>query len=429
MKKYFFFAAAAIVAASCAKTPAPVQTPDGPEAPAVEGKVAVQFGTNVVANATTKASGPISGWSEQSLYILGFARTETGKAWDTPFINNVKAVAPAANPPADPAPAPVMEGDIKVWAKTNPANEPFYYSGTTTYDFYGYYVDDAASNLDEEGNPKPTLSTDKYVLPIQINGGQDILLAQADPDYALAKAKERNGNFDTDYPGFVSQYAFSAYAARRDVHPILQFEHLLTQLQFKVESGTDFTPVTGSPQIYVDKIAITGLNTKAEFCVASGNKVELGLKGFDSVNDNKDIKDELLVLTDSYVPLDHDSHVQVPSKNVAAVEVGTPIMLFPAASFDVELYLCQAGVTQEVAPIKRTINITDIPNRPDVNGIAYGAPEYASDNLQTEFTKGYSYTITFKVYGLESVDITAELAEWKDGGSISIDTDDTPTIF
>ena len=91
MKKYFIFAAAAIVAASCAKTPAPVQTPDGPEAPAVEGKVAVQFGTNVVANATTKASGPISGWNKQSLYILGFARTETGKNWGTPFINNVKA--------------------------------------------------------------------------------------------------------------------------------------------------------------------------------------------------------------------------------------------------------------------------------------------------------------------------------------------------
>lgn len=405
MKKYFFFAAAAIVAASCAKTPAPVQTPDGPEAPAVEGKVAVQFGTNVVANATTKTSGPISGWNKQSLYILGFARTETGKDWVTPFIDNVQAEAPESG----------LKGSINVWAKTDTdPKEPFYYSGTTTYDFYGYYVDDAYKVNGTEQAPDPQEGTNNYSLPIKINGGQDILLAQADPEYALDKAKETNLDFDNDYPGFQPQYAFSAYAARRDVHPILQFEHLLTQLQFMVESGTDFTSGTGSPQIYVDKIAITGLNTKAEFCVASGDKTELGLKSFDSVNDNKDIKDELLVLTDSYVPLNHDSHVQVPSKNVAAVKVGTPIMLFPAASFDVELYLCQAGVTQEVAPIKRTINITDITNRP---------------NQQAEFTKGYSYTITFKVYGLESVDITAELAEWKDGGSISIDTDDTPTVF
>lgn len=423
MKKYFIFAAAAIVAASCAKTPAPVQTPDGPEAPAVEGKVAVQFGTNVVANVTTKtSSGPISGWNEQDLYVLGFARTSaTEKNWAEPFIKNVKATAPKDD---DPMITPVLSGAIKVLAKPDPDPEPFYYSGTTTYDFYGYYVDDAAINLDEGGNPKPTLSTDKYVLPIQINGGQDILLAQADPDYAFNKLTSENKkeywtndntqDWSETNNKWDKKYAFSAYAARRDVHPILQFEHLLTQLQFKVESGTDFTSGTGSPQIFVDKIAITGLNTKAEFCVASGDKTELGLKSFDSVNDNKDIKDELLVLTDSYVPLNHDSHVQVPSKNVAAVAVGTPIMLFPAASFDVELYLCQAGVTQEVAPIKRTINITDITNRP---------------NQQAEFTKGYSYTITFKVYGLESVDITAELAEWKDGGSISIDTDDTPTVF
>ena len=424
MKKYFFFAAAAIVAASCAKTPAPVQTPDGPEAPAVEGKVAVQFGTNVVANATTKASGPISGWNEQSLYILGFARTSaTEKDWRTPFINNVKAVAPEANPSGTPA---VTEGSIKVLAKTAP-EEPFYYSGTTTYDFYGYYVDDAA--LDAQGattnTPNPSLQNDnKYVLPIKINGGQDILLAQADTAYAARKAFGEN--LERKPAGWKSGYAFSAYAARRDVHPILQFEHLLTQLQFKVESGTEFTGQTPSPQIYVDSIAITGLDTKADFCVASGDKAELGLKNPSSVNVNKDT---LLVLTNSYVPLDHNAHVPVPTKDDDPVAVGTPIMLFPAASFNVELYLCQDGVTQEVAPIKRTINITDISKRPDVNGKPFGDPEYNSGNLQTEFTKGYSYTITFKVYGLESVDITAELAEWKDGGSISIDTDEAPSIY
>ncbi|MGN1217649.1 MAG: hypothetical protein ACI4TD_06700, partial [Phocaeicola sp.] len=167
-------------------------------------------------------------------------------------------------------------------------------------------------------------------------------------------------------------------------------------------------------------------NTKADFCVASGNKAELGLSNFTSV---KPLKDTLFVLSSSYLPLKHDTHVTVPSKDAPAEEVGTPIMLFPETSFNVELYLCQSGVTQAVEPIKKTISITDIANRPDINGNKSGEPGYDSNNLQAEFTKGYSYTITFKVYGLESVDITAELAEWKDGGSFSIDTDEEPKIF
>lgn len=419
MKKYFIFAAAAIVAVSCAKTPAPVQTPDGPEAPAVEGKVAVQFGTNVVANVTTKTSGPISGWNEQDLYVLGFARTSaTEKNWAEPFIKNVKATAPED----DPGATPVLSGAIKVLAKTSP-EEPFYYSGTTTYDFYGYYVDDAYKVAGTELAPNPVIGTNNYSLPILINGGQDILLAQADTVYALSMAKAANPYFDTQNPNFKSQYAFSAYAARRGVDPILQFEHQLTQLQFKVESGTNFD---SSPQIYVDSIAITGLNTKADFCVASGDKAELGLSNFTSV---KPLKDTLFVLSSIYLPLTHDTHVTVPSKDAPAEEVGTPIMLFPETSFNVELYLCQSGVTQAVEPIKKTISITDIANRPDINGNKSGESGYDSNNLQAEFTKGYSYTITFKVYGLESVDITAELAEWKDGGSFSIDTDEEPKIF
>jgi hypothetical protein len=48
---------------------------------------------------------------------------------------------------------------------------------------------------------------------------------------------------------------------------------------------------------------------------------------------------------------------------------------------------------------------------------------------QTQFTAGYSYRVTVKVYGLEQVELSAELEPWLPGGDIEINTDDAPEIF
>ena len=48
---------------------------------------------------------------------------------------------------------------------------------------------------------------------------------------------------------------------------------------------------------------------------------------------------------------------------------------------------------------------------------------------QTQFTAGYSYRITIKVYGLEKVEVSAELEPWMPGGDVEIDTDDAPEII
>ena len=48
---------------------------------------------------------------------------------------------------------------------------------------------------------------------------------------------------------------------------------------------------------------------------------------------------------------------------------------------------------------------------------------------QTQFTAGYSYRISIKVYGLEKVELSAELEPWVAGGDIEIDTDDAPEIL
>lgn len=430
MKKYFFFAAAAIVAASCAKTPAPVQTPDGPEAPAVEGKVAVQFGTNIIANVETKAA--VTGWNLQDLYIYGFQRIKSGEQTvidyeslvknessgefeSKPFINNVMAKAPAAPAQTEESPAgPKLSGTIEVKNGT----EPFYYSGTTTYDFFGYYVQNAAG-----ADPKPKLNKNKdaYELPIKIDGTQDIMTAVADHTYACDKAFGKDPG-STRPSGWNDDYAFSAYAARRGVNPYLVFKHELTQLNFKVTSGTVFTDKT---QLHVTDVTIKAVPSKATLCVAGatpGVTVDMTSSETEtnSIVDLKVKKSDKDVLEPVKVPTattsGEPSTIVVPT----ADPVGQSIMLFPADEFEIWFTIAQ-GITKEnptptaTEVIKRTIKISSITQ--------------PSEQKLTQFEAGYAFDITFKVYGLESVDITAELTEWQTGGSVVVDTDDTPTIF
>lgn len=433
MKKYFFFAAAAIVAASCAKTPAPVQTPDGPEAPAVEGQVAVQFGTNVVANVQTKASGSVDAWANtQKLYVYGFARVKDEQGnitWDFgdpesdkyPFINNVEALAPNGT----------SSGSIEV---LDSEGKPFYYQGTTTYDFFGYYVDDAYENSTNT-TPKPALSEDKeaFVLPITINGGQDIMLASASVTDATDAAKAAESDWENNSgAGWQDKYAFSAYAARRGVDPILKFEHQLTQIQFYVQSGTDFG---ANPKLKIKSVTFKGVNTKADLSVAIQKESTTKTVGVSNQGTPGDI-----VVTQATSDSDPKrttlAEFEVKSKTDPAEKIGDCTMLFPADVYNVEMVLNQETSTgsnkfeEQTLPLLLDIKKVKIAVA-DSNGKNPGDPGYIptygdTTTSQEQFEKGYRYNVYVTVYGLEKVDVTVALSPWVDGGKLDIDTDEAP---
>ena len=453
MKKYFIFAAAAIVAASCAKTPAPVQTPDGPEAPAVEGKVAVQFGTNVSASVETKSESSVDAWNgQQKLHIYGLKRINIGTSesqniknlYKTPFIANVGADSPSTSSESNAI--KVLQGN----------NEPYYYDGNSTYDFFGYYVDDADASTTIQLIPDATqgdVTDSAYVLPIIINGGQDILLAKASADYAFNKLTDENKKnywtndglaWSTSNSTWNKKYAFSAYAARREVHPYLVFEHQLTQIQFYVTSGTQFTHTEGeqvkvdAPALSVTDVTFSNVKTKANLYVASG-KIPEGL--YDAVVDDATKDIAVTQATDNNDPTRTAlTPVPVPNKDAGATQIGAPTMLIPAEEYSVVIKLSQdpvsEGGTSATQTIERTLKIGDVQVKvADSAGKNPGDAGYTDtwkkiseigEGAQTLFTAGYRYNVNIKVYGLESVDITAELAPWKDGGKIDIDTDEAP---
>ena len=112
---------------------------------------------------------------------------------------------------------------------------------------------------------------------------------------------------------------------------------------------------------------------------------------------------------------------EVPSAdvNAEATAIGESLMVLPNEApvdgaddvYALSLVMEQAGKTITY-PVN--INFSNVTN--PIDG-------------QTQFTAGYSYSVTIKVYGLEKVEVSAELEPWVSGGDITVDTDDAPEIL
>ena len=391
MKKIFTFLATAAMLAACAK-----ETPQVPSndfsAPAENGgQVAVLFNSNVIASVQTKAQGGVDAWSgNQNLYIYGFQRVKGGIDYSaTPFINNVVAVSPVEGA-ADNVVAVIDESD----------NKPFYYVGNYTYDFYGYYVDD----LDVD----PIAEASGVRVPLVLTGGEDIMLAKADPAADVEKART-NGTFTGDN-SWNDLYAYSAYAARRGVQPSLVFKHQLVRFTFQITSGSEFEDD--------NRLTVTGLSVNArnvaDLCVAGETTGLVNIQPETAALELKSLVDGALTDLEEYI-VPNASEVITDGSNV----LGESLMVIPNPAPVVgesDKYSMVLSMVQDGKSIDYPVDL----KFSDVKGTVDG---------QTQFTAGYSYRITIKVYGLEKVELSAELEPWVPGGDIEIDTDDAPEIL
>lgn len=377
MKKFFFFAAAVVAMAACQKE-AQLSSNEF-SAPVEDGApVAVSFNSNVKATVSTKAQGGVDAWdATQNLHIYGYQRVQGGVDYTTavPFINNVVAASPAA------------DAENNQLAVLNEAGKPFYYESNYTYDFYGFYVDDLAVE-------PQTTATGVYV-PVTITGGEDLMVAKADPSV--------DGAALADY-----RFAYSAYAARRGVQPTLNFQHQLVRFRFQITSGTTFeTTGDAEKNMYVTGLTLNARNT-ADLYVAGET---VGLQNISDARADlalRSLVDGALTELVSYELPDKDANV-AEGDNV----LGESLMVIPnadlTASFEGALTVTQFGETHTVPFTLET--------------------EKLLEAAEKQFAPGYSYVVTIQLYGLEAVVISAELEPWKDGGKIEIDTDEEPEIF
>lgn len=393
MKRYFVLAIAAVaIVAACNKqeTPSPDESTE---------KVKVEFGTkNLSIHGSTvkaKAVGGVDEWNDAlTLKVYGFQADISDFTSDA-FIDNVAAAAPASG----------TSGAIEVY---NPAisgqNEPFYYSGTAVYNFYGYFTDDAVVS-------EPVREPTRVYVPFEINGGQDLMVATTDKSADVAGT-----NVSVDR-------AYSSYAARRDVHPNLIFKHQLSRFKFEVLTGS----------MAAQNIYVTDLTLDSRY---KGNLVVVGAQGLADVDDETtpfqlcELDGGVLKpLTTMYpyvnstsrggvklndiTPIDADNEtVSAEERAASAKSIGESILAIPgSASYKLQVSYYQSDVQAEAQPF--VYEITPAMVTP-----------VAAGTTVTAFEPGKEYKISIVIYGLEDVQITATLEDWVEGGNVTIDPDE-----
>ena len=309
MKKFFLFAASAVaLTVSCQKLQELVNP--GTEPVDDTNPVEIKFTTNVATVETKAGTGALDALSaDQTLYIYGLNRTNSAKR-------------PIINAPAQAIVAEDAAGVDVQWLDASLAVDPniaYFYNGTNDmYDFYGYYVGDAAG-----ANPAPDETN--YTLDVTIDGQHDILLARAEGDAGAE--------------------TYSAKTARAGVKPNLAFEHQLSQFIFKVRNH-------GNSEIVLTDVDINTL-TKGTLTVAETTRggTSQGLVPVPSTNGD--------------LSLPMTTGKDLPAKPGAGestwVDLDGSVMVFPEQEqYDIKLTLTQTGVTGNrvvTVPFKYTSGI------------------------------------------------------------------------
>lgn len=353
MKKIFAFAIAAVtMTVGCQKIQELVN-PDRNQTSFDDNEpVEITFNTNVV-NVETKApNGSVTTFDpdKHTLYVYGLNTTNNG----VKEITNAPAKTNAGATPTS------LTLDKK-----------YFYNGTDDqYDFYGYYVDDAAD---------PATVAANYTLPVTITGQQDILLAKA-----LGEDSGTDG-------------AYSAKTARASIIPNLQFEHQMSQFSFKVRN-------CGSYDITLKGLSLNTIN-KGTLTVAGDSQGLVALTG--------DANKADIEVSTTEQPLTKVN--KLDSDNFTAI--GQPIMVFSENAYTVILYLWQTGM--EANKVRKvTVPVTITNSEEDLIDAGYQAGDTPGA------LKGYAYEINVTVYSLEEISVTASIVGWKTGDTFVFDTED-----
>ena len=240
MNKKFYFALAltAGLFASCSSDDLTAEAPQqGIEVNDNE-PAQITISTGMATRGTGSVGFPTAKWDGQKFNIFMFGKgtfnAATYKAVeagpDIPIYLNTEMTTDPNTQTANY----VLEGNIQY----------NYFPGNGAFSFWAYRVDDAldetaldaaalaASNrkytyVNDLNAPVDSTEATKVIVPIDIDGSQDIMVAIADTAAALTKLQGKVATATMDR-------IYTAYSARRAVNPQLQFNHLLTRLYFQV---------------------------------------------------------------------------------------------------------------------------------------------------------------------------------------------------
>lgn len=328
MKKLFFFAIAVLgMTAAC-------QKPDNNLVDDSNEPVAIQFGMKATTVSVTKTKAPVEAWTgaNNNIHVVGYNYHTDELLW-------VETGVPAT---------------IGQTATLDFA-EPLYYDSNLAYDFRAYYLGD--------GEPAAELSLD---VPVTITGQEDVMAGVTNRAADLANVAVGKNVTDAQM--------YSAFAARRNVHPSLTFNHMLTRLNVTVEYPANRAE---EPDLMVALQNLTVTSNTTGTLSLAGDTPSIALDGGE---------DEL--------------PIEIAGNNNGVVMI-QPDLKEINFTFDlVATALSQTGQ-------KVTLKASEI-----------------EDGETDAFQAGKQYNVTIKVYDLEEIVVSATVSEWGDGGNVTYDPDD-----
>lgn len=417
-KNLMLLAAGTLAMASCLRQNTWNPYTDGDELNGNE-PVPVQLRTNrPVSSVDVKGQGALDNWDgNQEVFIYGIAREGENAAatLDKPLdftsegilIDNVKAYN---NPTAVAQPGDTQPIELYFNEQSEP-KELFYYDEDRRYEFFGYYVDDAATSVDATtGKPAPVKGEGAITLPVSINGSQDLMLAYAHKDD------------DNKGIGINVNRMYSAYSARKGIHPNLQFDHKLARFDVRVQSG-DYRPDDEKAKALAASLTLAKVTVDSHYdgtlYIANKdyNTNPPYLKVDESTSKPLDIwrpKDGVLC------PLDETHNfklVQGTGDDMTAplLDAGTVMVMPGQQKYTLYIGLLQEGYEGGESGEKVVKYTTEI----DFSHVV-SAPGLEAD---TEAVAGHKYDIDIMVYGLQGVNVLVSMAEWQYGGSFILDRD------
>lgn len=411
MKKIFYVAAAILAAGfvSCSDndTDNTLQNPSEESATPIlfnvgSGRVDIQ--QNAPATRGTGTVGDTIGtgniWHGEALNVYMFKKDSLVLATEndgtTPIFENALVYAPDSR----------KDQTGVVYADYATVNGVKYYPMSGNYDFFAYRADDAAV-----GVPALNADTTRYILNVEIDGTQDLMIAKAAVSDTITLDSALRAR------------CYSAYSARRGVQPHFKFEHLLSRLKFfatpNAEKDTivriESIKILGKDHVKSNGDTVKAACTNAEFSIAwlgnrpaalldslkNPNNVDIALMQVDTaaINAGNDSINVDLVALTPFAPV-WDKTAGTNGKGVKT-QVGESMLLFPAESYVMEITLSQ-NVAKEGEPAD--IRTNKLYNELKLPVDAQGAP--------VSFKAGNQYHINFVVYGLEEIKLELELTPW-----------------
>lgn len=289
-----------------------------------------------------------------------------------------------------------------------------YYPPTGNFDFWAYHADNATDPAN--ATPREDFNFPGcLVLPFSIDGSQDLMTAKAE----LTKEQQETMRQQT---GKENNY-YSAFAARRNVQPQLNFHHELTRLTFTVtaNSATEADPTSG---VYITGIKVyskdkgnlivaytpdTQLSSDATLAVFSEDSAALVLKARE---ENASVNSDLIAISDNKNNVVHPDYDATTSTSKPK-SVGEALIVAPADHYTIVVNMRQHVLTYHDPTGKTQDQYTE----------KAFSQKAVIRPVKGSFLKGHSYNVNIKIYGLEDIQISTTLSPWIKGEDIDVDED------